>query len=38
LENKYPSLINLQDVDDLKWVVVLGGGHTKDKFAADERR
>ena len=31
LENKYPSLINLQDVDDLKWVVVLGGGHTSQR-------
>ena len=30
LENKYPSLINLQEVDDVKWVVVLGGGHSSD--------
>jgi len=30
LENKYPPLINLQKVDDVKWVVVLGGGHTSD--------
>jgi uncharacterized SAM-binding protein YcdF (DUF218 family) len=28
LENKYPPLINFQEVDDVKWVVVLGGGHT----------
>ena len=27
LENKYPPLINLDDVDDVKWVVVLGGGN-----------
>ena len=31
LENKYPSLINLQEVDDVKWVVVLGGGHTSQR-------
>ena len=30
LENKYPSLIISQEVDDVKWVVVLGGGHTSD--------
>jgi uncharacterized SAM-binding protein YcdF (DUF218 family) len=28
LENKYPPLINFQEVDDVKWVVVLGSGHT----------
>jgi uncharacterized SAM-binding protein YcdF (DUF218 family) len=28
LENKYPPLINFQEVDDVEWVVVLGGGHT----------
>jgi uncharacterized SAM-binding protein YcdF (DUF218 family) len=31
LENKYPPLINLQKVDDVKWVVVLGGGHTSQR-------
>jgi uncharacterized SAM-binding protein YcdF (DUF218 family) len=31
LENKYPSLINIQEVDDVKWVVVLGGGHTSQR-------
>jgi hypothetical protein len=30
LENKYTPLINLQEIDDVKWVVVLGGGHTSD--------
>ncbi len=30
LEKKYPSLINIQEVDDVKWVVVLGGGHISD--------
>jgi len=31
LENKYPPLLNLQEVDDVKWVVVLGGGHTSQR-------
>jgi uncharacterized SAM-binding protein YcdF (DUF218 family) len=30
LEYKYPPLIKLEDVHDIKWVVVLGGGHTSD--------
>jgi len=30
LEAKYPSLMDLQEVDEVKWVVVLGGGHTSD--------
>lgn len=30
LENKYPPLINFQDVDDVRWVVVLGSGHISD--------
>jgi len=31
LEYKYPPLIGLEDVQDVKWVVVLGGGHTSDQ-------
>jgi uncharacterized SAM-binding protein YcdF (DUF218 family) len=31
LESKYPPLINFQEVDDVKWVVVLGGGHTSQR-------
>jgi uncharacterized SAM-binding protein YcdF (DUF218 family) len=31
LEYKFPSLINFQEVDDVKWVVVLGGGHTSQR-------
>ncbi len=30
LEYKYPPLIKLEDVHDIKWVVVLGGGHISD--------
>jgi len=30
LENEYPPLMDLQEVDDVKWVVVLGGGHITD--------
>jgi len=30
LENKYPPILNFQDLQDVKWIVVLGGGHTSD--------
>lgn len=30
LEYKYPPLMDFQAFSDLKWVVVLGGGHTSD--------
>ena len=30
LENKYPPLTDLSDYANVKWVVVLGGGHTSD--------
>jgi uncharacterized SAM-binding protein YcdF (DUF218 family) len=30
LEYKYQPLLNLEDTRDVKWVVVLGGGHTSD--------
>ena len=30
LEYKYPPLLKLEDVHDIKWVVVLGGGHQSD--------
>lgn len=30
LEDKYPPLIKLQTFSDVKWVVVLGGGHNSD--------
>ncbi len=30
LENKFPPLIDLGEVSDVKWVVVLGGGHISD--------
>ena len=30
LEHKYPPLIKLEDIHDIKWVVVLGGGHVSD--------
>ena len=30
LEDKYPPLIKLETFSDVKWVVVLGGGHTSD--------
>jgi len=30
LEDKYPPLIELQTFSDVKWVVVLGGGHNSD--------
>jgi len=30
LEYKYPPLINLESIQGVKWVVVLGGGHTSD--------
>ena len=28
LESKFPPLLDLQEVSDVKWVVVLGSGHT----------
>jgi len=30
LEYKYPPLVDLTAVQDVKWIVVLGGGHTSD--------
>jgi uncharacterized SAM-binding protein YcdF (DUF218 family) len=30
LEDEFPAFINLQENHDVKWVVVLGGGHTSD--------
>ena len=30
LENKYLSLISFQEVDDVRWIVVLGGENTSD--------
>ena len=30
LEYKYPPLLKLEDVHDIKWIVVLGGGHISD--------
>lgn len=30
LENRYPLLVNLDQFFDVKWVVVLGGGHNSD--------
>ena len=30
LENKYPPQLNLDGISDVKWVVVLGGGHRSD--------
>jgi uncharacterized SAM-binding protein YcdF (DUF218 family) len=30
LEYRYPPLLNLQHIQNVKWVVVLGGGHTSD--------
>jgi len=30
LENRYPPLVNLDQFSDVKWVVVLGGGHNSD--------
>lgn len=38
LENKYPPLISLENVEGVKWVVVLGGGHTSDpKFPVTDQ-
>jgi len=31
LENKYPPFQIVNSEDDIKWVVVLGGGHTVDR-------
>lgn len=31
LEYKYPSLLELENVSGVKWVVVLGGSHTSDR-------
>jgi len=30
LEYQYPPLLNLKDLPEVRWVVVLGGGHTSD--------
>jgi uncharacterized SAM-binding protein YcdF (DUF218 family) len=30
LENKYPSQLEIDSISDVKWVVVLGGGHRSD--------
>jgi len=30
LEYNYPPILNVQNIQTLKWVVVLGGGHTSD--------
>lgn len=30
LEYKYPSFQNYNDISEVKWIVVLGGGHTSD--------
>lgn len=30
LENRYPPILNFQDLQDVRWVVVLGGGHNSD--------
>ena len=30
LEYKYPPLLKTEEICDVKWVVVLGGGHTSD--------
>jgi uncharacterized SAM-binding protein YcdF (DUF218 family) len=30
LENKYPPLLRLETIHNIKWIVVLGGGHTSD--------
>ncbi len=30
LEYKYPSLLSLNDIPEVKWIVVLGGGHISD--------
>ena len=30
LEYQYPSLLSLENIQNVKWIVVLGGGHTSD--------
>jgi uncharacterized SAM-binding protein YcdF (DUF218 family) len=30
LEYQYPALLSLQNIQNVKWIVVLGGGHTSD--------
>lgn len=30
LEYQYPPLVRLENIQDIKWIVVLGGGHTSD--------
>ncbi len=30
LEYKYPSLLSVKDIPDVKWIVILGGGHASD--------
>lgn len=38
LENKYPPLTTLKGLDDVKWVVVLGGGHNSDsRYPANDQ-
>ena len=38
LESEYAPLTNFQGLDGIKWIVVLGGGHTSDsKLPANER-
>ena len=31
LESKYPPMIHPVDLEDIRWIVVLGGGHTSDQ-------
>lgn len=38
LENKYPPLTDFKGLDDVKWVVVLGGGHNSNpRYPANEQ-
>ena len=38
LENKYPPLTDLKGLDDVKWIVVLGGGLNSDpRFPANDQ-
>jgi uncharacterized SAM-binding protein YcdF (DUF218 family) len=30
LEYAYPPLLNVENIQDIRWIVVLGGGHTSD--------
>jgi uncharacterized SAM-binding protein YcdF (DUF218 family) len=38
LENKYPPLTDLKGLEDIKWIVVLGGGHNSDsRYPANDQ-